>query len=167
MGVDTSNTNKFLLLERGMGGASKHHTLFRTMLVETALTEDEVTAARISKNLKSITIVDQTVSHPRYREANKARLEAAMEILDKHQDKNPQLLNKGQWLMDALMERGNSKDIDKCLNAGMDRDLFLNRCISYGYLDTVQEVRAKFDKQTIQSELADIEPTGQRKQRSM
>lgn len=167
MGVDTTNTNKFLLLERGMSGASKHHNLFRTMLVETALTEDELSATRITKDNKSITIVDETVSHPRYRDANKYRLEAAMEILDKHQDKNPQLLNKGQWLMDALMERGNSKDIDKCLNAGMDRDLFLNRCITYGYLDTVQEVRAKFEKDVIQTELADIEPTGLRKQRSM
>ncbi|TBV69742.1 hypothetical protein [Pseudoxanthomonas winnipegensis] len=167
MGVDTSNTNNYLLLERSMSGAARNRTLFRTMLVETALAEEEVSVARITKGHKSITIVDETVSHPHYQQANKYRLEAAMEILDKHQDKNPQLINKGRWLMDALMERGNSKDIDTCLNAGMDRDLFINRCITNGYLDTVQEVRAKFDKQTIQSELADIEPTGQRKQRSM
>lgn len=115
------------LIERGASNAAKYFTKFRTLLVETNLTEQQLAAARITDNHKDIKILDERTSHVHFTKQDQARNEVVSKMLSQHAGKDIKLGGGGRWCMNALMEHGSTADIDRAMKCGLDTNEFTKR----------------------------------------
>lgn len=130
------------LLERGGANAAQYFNKIRTLLVETNLSEEELAKARISDNHKHITILDERVSHVHYTKVDKERMSSVSKMLDQHADKDITLFNGGRWCMNALMQQGTAKDIDRAIDRGLDTKQFTQLAVMAGNTDASDVVKS-------------------------
>lgn len=141
------------LIERGASNAAKYFTKFRTLLVETNLTEQQLAAARITDNHKDIKILDERTSHVHFTKLDSARNEVVSKMLSQHAGKDIKLANGGRWCMNALMVHGSTADIDRAMKCGLDTNEFTKLATVSGNID----VAAHVQKAVMHSETNGIE----------
>ena len=145
------------LLERGAAGAAQYFTRFRTLLVETNLSEAEVAKARITDDHKHITILDERISHVHFTKVDKERMAAVNKMLDKHADKDIILANGGRWCMNALMQHGTPKDIDRAIGRGLDTKQFTQLAVMAGNTDAANVVKSYEARKELKAETQHID----------
>lgn len=145
------------LLERGGANAAKYFANIRTLLVETNLSEEELGRARITDNHKHINILDERTSHVHFTKLDKERMEVVARMLDQHADKDIILANGGRWCMNALMQHGTPKDIDRAIDRGLDTKQFTQLAVMAGNTDAANVVKSYEARKELKAETQHID----------
>lgn len=132
------------LLERGSSGAAKFHTKFRTLLVETELTEAELANTRIHDDHKSVAILDERISHVHYSKMEQERYNAVAKMLGKHADRDVRLQGNGQWCANAYALYGNESSVAQAETHGLDVGDVIKAAARNGDLSPVRSRLGEF-----------------------